>query len=73
MQTVTFSKGLGKKLKLARIEVGLTQSEVGKKMYCCNKVIQRIESGDREPKISELNRLAEIYRKPIAFFMSVER
>jgi transcriptional regulator with XRE-family HTH domain len=58
-----------KKLKRARIEVGLKQEEVAEKLKKPQSYISKIERGERRIDIAELQDLAKIYKKEIKFFV----
>jgi transcriptional regulator with XRE-family HTH domain len=57
------------KLKKARIEIGLRQEEVAKKLKKPQSYISKIERGERRIDIAELQELAKIYKKEINFFV----
>lgn len=52
-------------LKRLRIESNLTQKEIAKIINVSERTYSRYETGDREPKIETLIKLAEFYRIPI--------
>jgi len=54
-------------LKAARVNANLTQKEVTEKMgWRTNKTLVAVESGNRELKISEIERLCNLYGCTIA-------
>ncbi|MBA7482427.1 hypothetical protein ES707_17914 [subsurface metagenome] len=63
---------IGERLKTARKTIGYTlkkahlESGIGESSLCA------FEKGEREPKFSQLSKLAEIYRKQIEFFLTDE-
>jgi transcriptional regulator with XRE-family HTH domain len=59
-----------KKLKQARKEAGLSQVEVAKKLGKSQSFVSKIESGERRIDIIELKIIAEIYNKPINYFLN---
>ena len=78
------SISLGERLRLAREEVGLTLSQATKRAGLSNNaVIDRWEKGEREPRLSDLRKLAKAYGKQLIYsfedmgvpdlFVSVER
>ena len=56
-------------LKKARIECGLTQIEVAKKLRKPQSYISKCEACERRVDLLELTKLAKIYNKPIAYFI----
>lgn len=57
------------KLKKARLEAGLKQAEVAKKLNKPQSYISKIERGERRIDIVELKKLAVIYKKNLDFFI----
>jgi transcriptional regulator with XRE-family HTH domain len=58
-----------KKLKQARLESDLKQSEVAQALGLPASAISLIESGERKLDIFELYELAQIYKKDIKYFL----
>ena len=58
-----------KRLKKARLGVGLKQIEVAKKLGKPQSYISKIERGERRIDITELKRIADIYKKSISYFI----
>ncbi len=56
------------RLKNARIKAGLTQKEVAKIIGKPQSYISKCESGERRLDVTELNKFAKIYKKPLDFF-----
>lgn len=56
-------------LKRARIEVGMTQSKVAKRIGKPQSYISKCESGERRLDITEVNKLAKLYKKPLNYFV----
>jgi ribosome-binding protein aMBF1 (putative translation factor) len=56
-------------LKSARIEAGLTQEEVAKRIGKPQSYILKCESGERRLDVTELNELAKFYKKSLTFFV----
>lgn len=62
---------LGERLKKAREAIGYTQTEAAKKAGLGGApAISELESNIREPKFSQLSKLAETYHKSVEFFFS---
>jgi transcriptional regulator with XRE-family HTH domain len=57
------------RLKNARIKTGLTQKEVAKIIGKPQSYISKCESGERRLDVTELNKFAKIYKKPLDFFV----
>ena len=58
-----------KRLKEARLQVGLTQVQVAKKLGLPQSYVSKIESGERRVDAVELERLAKIYSKSVNYFL----
>jgi len=58
-------------LKKARLESGLTQVEVAKKLKKPQSFISKCEACERRIDLLELINLAKIYNKPISYFIEV--
>jgi len=58
------------KLKRARLDAGLTQADVAKKLKQPQSFVSKFESGERRVDVVELKRLARIFGKPVAYFTS---
>lgn len=57
------------KLKNARLEAGLTQIEVAKKLKRPQSHVSNVESGQQRVDIIELQRFAKMYKKDITYFV----
>lgn len=62
-----------KKIKKARLDSGLKQSDVAKILNLPSSAISLIESGDRKLDIFELYELAQIYNKDVKYFLEDEK
>ena len=62
-------KGIVEKLKKARLQSGYSQVEIAKKMKRPQSHVSKIESGDQQINILELQELATIYKKDIKYFL----
>jgi len=62
-------KKLGKKIKLARVELDLTQTQLAKKIDAKQKSISRYETGVSLPSIQTLIKIAKVLKKPAGYFL----
>ena len=60
---------LGDRLKFARESIGYRQDQVAKKSGIGISSLSEFENNKREPRFSQLSKLAEIYRRTIDFFL----
>ena len=63
-----YAQFLGK-LRQARLEAGLTQVEVARKLKRPQSFVSKIESGERRVDVVELSELARVYRRKLDFFL----
>jgi len=61
-------KKFGKKIKLARIELDLTQAQLAEKINTKQKNISRYETGASLPSIETLIKVAKVLKKKIGYF-----
>lgn len=57
------------RLRKARLEAGLTQTEVAKKLKRPQSHISNVESGQQRVDVVELQNFAKIYNKSIDYFI----
>ncbi len=57
------------RLREARLDAGLTQAEVAKALRRPQSFVSKCESGERRVDVIELQDLARLYRKPLAYFL----
>lgn len=57
------------RLKKARLAAGLKQIDVAKKLRKQQSYISRCESGDHRLDVIELQAFAELYKKPLSYFV----
>lgn len=57
------------RLRKARLEAGLTQTEVAKKLERPQSHISNVESGQQRVDVVELQFFAKIYNKDIGYFI----
>ncbi|MFA5015363.1 MAG: helix-turn-helix transcriptional regulator [Actinomycetota bacterium] len=62
-------KKLGKKIKLARIELDFTQSDLAEKINAKQKSISRYENGISLPSLETLVNIAKVFKKPTGYFL----
>ncbi len=60
------------RLILAREEAGLTQREVSESMGMAHSFLSKCETKERRIDVLEFLQLAELYRKPLQFFLFAE-
>jgi transcriptional regulator with XRE-family HTH domain len=60
---------LVERLRKARLEVGLTQVQVAKKLKRPQSYVSNIESGQQRVDVVELGRFAKMYEKDITYFI----
>jgi len=63
---------IGKRLKIARKAIGYTLQKAAGESGIGESSISDFENSKREPRFSQLSKLAETYRKTIEFFLSDE-
>jgi transcriptional regulator with XRE-family HTH domain len=63
------AKKLGKKIKLARVELDLNQSELASKIGAKQKSISRYENGLSMPSIETLMKIAKVLKKKAGYFL----
>ena len=56
-------------LRAARLEAGLTQVEVAAKLGQPQSWVSKCERGERRVDVVELERLAELYQRPLSYFL----
>lgn len=57
------------RLRTARLEAGLTQTQVAKKIGRPQSHVSNVESGQQRVDVVELKRFAKIYNKNIDYFI----
>jgi transcriptional regulator with XRE-family HTH domain len=60
---------LGKKIKLARVELDLNQTELADMIRAKQKSISRYENGLSAPSIATLMKLAKVLKKDTSYFL----
>jgi len=62
-------QNFAQKLKRARVQSGLTQVQVSRKLKRPQSYISKAEAGEQRLDIVELRRFAELYKKSINYFV----
>lgn len=62
-------KELGKRIRAARDEARMSQLQVGVALAVSDKTISGYESGRIAPPIDKLMQLADLFKKPISYFL----
>lgn len=57
------------RLRRARVDAGLTQVQVAKKLNRPQSHVSNIETGQQRVDIVELQRFAKMYKKPMSYFV----
>lgn len=65
-----FYKKIGEKIRIARLEAGLTQEDLGKKLNISGAAVGYFESGKRKIGIALLKEISKIVDKPMSFFVN---
>lgn len=58
-----------KRLRQARLDAGLTQADVAAALRRPQSFVSKCESGERRVDVIELQDLARLYRKALAYFL----
>lgn len=66
-------KAFLKQLRQARIDAGLTQADVAKRLNRPQSFVSKCESGERRVDVVELQKFAELYGKQLSFFVRSSR
>ena len=65
------AKKLGKKIKLARVELDMTQADLAKATEIMQKSISRYETGLSLPSLETLEKIAKKLKKPFGYFLDI--
>lgn len=57
---------------MARLEAGLSQAQVARRLRKDQSFVSKCESGERRVDVVELVRLARLYGKPFSYFVGTE-
>jgi len=67
------SEESGGGIRLARIELDLTQTQLAQRINAKQKSISRYETGASSPSIKTLVEIAKVLKKPAGYFLGVRR
>ena len=68
IRTKEYSDFVGK-LRKARLEAGLRQIDVSKKLKRTQSYVSRVETGEQRLDVLELKKFAQLYKKDINYFI----
>ena len=63
------AKKLGKKIKLARVELDMTQGDLAEATGVMQKSVSRFENGLSLPSLETLEKIAKKLKKPFGYFL----
>ena len=63
-------KVLGKKIKIARVEMDMTQTDLADKIKTKQKSISRYENGESVPSLETMAKIAKILKKSVDHFIN---
>lgn len=63
---------LGKTIKELRLEEGISQRELGNRLNVCNQTVSFWESGQREPDLDTLLKIAKYFQVSTDFLLGNE-
>jgi transcriptional regulator with XRE-family HTH domain len=69
---IELMKDLGKRIKIAREEAHMSQLQVGVSLGVSDKTISGYELGRIAPPVDKLMQLADLFKKPITFFLGAD-
>ena len=69
---MTYPSPLAERLKIARRAIGYSLQQVSLESGIGESSISEFENSKREPKFSQLSKLAQVYKKTIEFFLTDE-
>ena len=67
------AKKLGKRIKLARIEMDMTQADLAQATDILQKSISRYETGQSLPTLETLEKIAMVLKKPFSYFLDEQK
>lgn len=63
------AKKLGKKIKLARVELDMTQDDLAEETGILQNGLSRYERGRSTPTLESLIKIAKALKKPVSYFV----
>lgn len=63
---------LGKTIKELRLEEGISQRELGNRLNVCNQTVSFWESGQREPDLDTLLKIAKYFNVTADYLLGLE-
>lgn len=60
------------RLRQARLDAGLTQAQVAEKLGVRQTLVSKVELGERRIDPVELRRFAELYGRPLDWFLTAD-
>ena len=63
------AKKLGKKIKMARVELDMTQADLADVIKAKQKSISRYETGLSLPSLETLEKIAKALKRPFSYFL----
>jgi len=63
------AKKLGKKIKIARIELDMNPTDLAENIGAKQKSISRYENGISLPSLDTMVKIAKVLKKPTAYFL----
>ncbi len=62
-------KSLGKKVKLARVELDMNQTELAEKIGVKQKNVSMYENGTSTPSLETMSKIAKVLKKSVDHFL----
>lgn len=69
MRPGEWDRRIGAKLRLARIDAGLSQARLAEELDCSYQQVQKYESGKNRVTTENLIRVADFLGKPVSYFI----
>lgn len=62
---------IGKRIKNFRLEMNISQKELGERLGFCNQTISFWESGQREPSLDSVVQLAALFKTSADYLLGI--